>query len=79
MAGRCRARHLQPPARRIEVGGADGVAVHGGDGGRRLVAARLYFGSEHAAQGPVEGHPLGRHEAEALEHARLRLTDREHA
>ncbi len=53
MAGRCRAHHLQPPARWIEVGGADGVAVHGGDGGR--AAGRGAPGPRQRARGPGPG------------------------
>src|SRR3954447_8737931 len=39
VAGGRLADHLERAAGLLEVGGADGVAVHGGDGGGRLVAA----------------------------------------
>jgi hypothetical protein len=68
MACRCRADKVEPAAGRVEVGRAHGIAVHGGDRGRRLVAAGLDVLCQHAAQRPVERHPFGRHQAEALEH-----------
>ena len=76
MAGGDLADHRQRRRRLRDIGGAHGIAVHGGDGGRRLRAQRRQILGQHAAERLVERRPLGRQRLGAREHARQGFGDR---
>src|SRR5437879_8648635 len=54
------------------------IAVHGGDVGRRLGAARREIGGEHPPMGVGERYGLGRERPGVRQHARERLRSEEH-
>ena len=76
MAGRDLADHLERRRRAGDVGGAHRIAVHGGDGGRRLGAQRGEIVGEHAAMRVVERHAFARQRRGVGQHARQRFGDR---
>ena len=78
MARGARADEPQPRAGRGEIGRADRVAVHGGQGGRRLQPEGRHVGGEGAAVGGAQADAFGRPAgADAREDARAGVGDAE--
>jgi len=73
LAGGCLADHAEGSSCFSRVGGAHGVAIHGGHRDRRLVALRVQVGGEDEATCLGQGNPHGGQRAKRCHHACLRL------